>query len=50
MLNYVNGKITVYKDGKYFNSSNLIITKNIKKANIVKVFFRNIKDVLVGSM
>lgn len=46
----VVGKITVYKDGKYFNSSNLIITKNIKKANIVKVFFRNIKDVLVGSM
>ncbi len=46
----VVGKITVYKDGKYFNSSDLIITKNIKKANIVKVFFRNIKDVLVGSM
>ena len=46
----VVGKITVYKDGKYFNSSYLIITKNIKKANIVKVFFRNIKDVLVGSM
>lgn len=46
----VVGKITVYKDGKYFNSSKLIITKNIKKANIVKVFFRNIKDVLVGSM
>ena len=46
----VVGKITVYKDGKYFNSSDLIITKNIKKANIVKIFFRNIKDVLVGSM
>lgn len=46
----VVGKITVYKDGKYFNSCDLIITKNIKKANIVKVFFRNIKDVLVGSM
>lgn len=46
----VVGKITVYKDEKYFNSSDLIITKNIKKANIVKVFFRNIKDVLVGSM
>ena len=46
----VVGKITVYKDGKYFNSSDLIITKNIKKENIVKVFFRNIKDVLVGSM
>ena len=46
----VVGKITVYKDGKYFNSSDLIITKNIKKANIVKVFFRIIKDVLVGSM
>ena len=46
----VVGKITVYKDGKYFNSSDLIITKDIKKANIVKVFFRNIKDVLVGSM
>lgn len=46
----VVGEIKVYEQGKYKYSVDLTIDKDIKKANIFKIFYRNIVDVLLGNI
>ena len=39
------GKLNVYEDGKYKYSVPLTVTNNVNKANIFKMFLRNLKDI-----
>ena len=41
------GKISVYEDGSFSYSVDLIVNNDINKANILKVFLRNIKDIIM---
>lgn len=42
----VVGKIYLYEDGKKIATENLTVKEDIKKANIFKVYLRNIKNIL----
>ena len=39
------GKISVYEDNKFIYDVDLTIAYDIKKANIIKVFLRNLRDI-----
>lgn len=40
------GKIKVYEDGKYIYEEDITVMEDIDKANIFKIFIRNLKDIL----
>ena len=40
------GKIMVYENGKYSYNVELTVANDIKKANVLKIFLRNIRDIL----
>ena len=40
------GKISVYEDGKFSYDVNLTVPYEIKKANIIKIFIRNLRDII----
>lgn len=44
------GKILVYEDGKYLFSENITVVNNIEKANILKIFLRNLRDIFTLSI
>ena len=44
------GKILVYEDGKYLFSENITVVNNVEKANILKIFLRNLKDIFTLSI
>jgi len=39
------GKINVYEDGRYSYNVELTVTNEVKRANILKIFIRNIRDI-----
>ena len=39
------GKISVYEDGKFMYNVDLTVAYDIKKANIIKIFLRNLRDI-----
>lgn len=46
----VVGKIDVYEDGRYLLSKNITVVDDIKKANILKIFIRNLRDIFSTKM
>lgn len=42
------GKLDIYEGNKYLKSINVTVKEDIKKANILLIFIRNLRDVLVG--
>ena len=44
------GKITLYEDGRYLYDVELTVAYDIKKANIIKIFLRNIRDILTTNI
>ena len=42
----VVGKIDVYEDGRYLYSRDITVMNDIEKANIFKVFIRNLRDIM----
>lgn len=44
------GKLDIYEASKYLKSVNITVKENIKKANILLIFIRNLRDVLVGTL
>lgn len=44
------GKINVYESNSYKYSVDITIDKTIKKANIIKIFIRNIKNIILGNI
>jgi len=40
------GKISVYEDGKFLLEEEITVVKDVDKANIMMVFFRNLRDIL----
>ena len=42
----VVGKIDVYEDGRYLYSRDITVMNDIEKANIFKVFIRNLRDIV----
>ncbi|MBR7042211.1 MAG: D-alanyl-D-alanine carboxypeptidase [Bacilli bacterium] len=40
------GKISVYEDGKFSKDIELTVPYEIKKANIIKIFLRNLRDIV----
>lgn len=42
------GKLDIYESSNYLKSINVTVKENIKKANILLIFIRNLRDVLVG--
>ncbi|HPF83043.1 MAG TPA: D-alanyl-D-alanine carboxypeptidase family protein [Bacilli bacterium] len=46
----VVGKIDVYDDNKKIETLDLTVSKNVKKANIITLYFRNLKDILIGNI
>ena len=44
------GVITVKNKGKVMNRVNLTVNRDIKKANIIELYFKYLKDVLSGNM
>ena len=44
------GKILVYEDGKYLFSENITVVNNVEKANILKIFLRNLRDIFTLSI
>jgi len=44
------GKINVYQDGNYQYSIDLTVDKDIPKANIFKIFLRNLLDIISGDI
>lgn len=46
----VVGKIYIMNDNKVIKEVDLTVEKNIKRANIIKVYFRNILDILSGNI
>lgn len=46
----IAGEILVYIDNVYKYSVDIIVDKDIKKANIIKLFLRNIKDIITGNI
>lgn len=44
----VVGKLNVIEDGKNIMEIDVTVKENVNKANIFKVFFRNLEDVVVG--
>ena len=44
------GKILVYEDGKYLFSENITVVNDIDKANIFKIFIRNLRDIFTLSI
>lgn len=40
------GKISVYENGKYMYDVELTVSNDVNKANILKIFLRNIRDIL----
>ena len=39
------GKISVYEDGKFMYNVDLTVAYDVKKANIIKIFLRNLRDI-----
>lgn len=39
------GKINIYEDGNFKYSIDVTVTSDVDKANIIKIFFRNLKDI-----
>ena len=46
----VVGKINIYEDGNFKYSVDVTVSNDVKKANIFKVFLRNLKDVISISL
>ena len=46
----IAGEILVYIDNVYKYSVDIIVDKDIRKANIIKLFLRNIKDIITGNI
>ncbi len=44
------GKLDIYQDDKYLRSVDITVKEDIKKANILLIFIRNLRDVLVGKI
>ena len=44
------GKILVYEDGKYLFSEDITVVNDIDKANIFKIFIRNLRDIFTLSI
>lgn len=42
----VVGKIDVYEEGRYLYSRDITVMNDIEKANIFKVFIRNLRDIV----
>ena len=42
--------ITVKHKGKVINKVNLTVSRDIKKANIIRLYFKYLKDVVSGNM
>ena len=40
------GKISVYENGTFIYDVELTVNNNVDKANILKVFLRNLKDIM----
>ena len=40
------GKISVYENGTFIYDVELTVNNNVDKANILKVFLRNLKDIV----
>lgn len=43
----VIGKISIYENEKYLSSVDITVTDNVEKANILKIFLRNLSDVFL---
>lgn len=39
------GEIKIYEDGRYLYSEDITVVEDIEKANIFKIFFRNLRDI-----
>lgn len=46
----VVGKLDIYEGNKYLKSINVTVKENVNKANILLIFIRNLRDVLVGTI
>jgi len=44
------GKINVYEDNKKIMTTNATVKDTIKKASIITIFLRNLKDILIGNI
>ena len=44
------GVITIKNKGKVINRVNLTVNRDIKKANIIELYFKYLKDILSGNM
>ena len=44
------GKLTVYNDNEILDTINLTVNKNIKKANILELYLKYLKDILSGNI
>ena len=44
------GEIKVYEDGRYLYSEDITVVEDIEKANIFKIFLRNLRDIFSVNM
>ena len=47
---YIVCKLTVYNDNEILDTINLTVNKNIKKANILELYLKYLKDILSGNI
>ena len=46
----VVGKLYTYNNGKLVNTTNLTVKDNIEKCNILELYLKNLKDIVVGNI
>ena len=44
------GKLYLYNNGKKINTINLVVNKDIKKSNIIELYFKNLRKILTGDI